>query len=74
MPEYLPVKTKGTSAIAVCDRCRMKMYYDDLEQDPNATGLRVCPKCKDDYDPYRQPARQPENITLRFPRPDSDLE
>ena len=74
MPRYLPVKTGGnTVAIAICDRCHFKVQYDELSPDPNAPGLRVCAKCKDDKDPYRKPARKPENITLRFPRPDEEL-
>jgi hypothetical protein len=33
--------------------------------------LRVCNEgCRDEFDPYRLPARQPEKISLRFPRPD----
>ena len=38
--------------------------------DPNFPGMRVCKEDKDDLDPWRLPARQTENITLRFPRPD----
>jgi len=35
----------------------------------------VCDEgCKDQYDPYRLPARQTERITLRWPRPDTPLE
>jgi hypothetical protein len=34
----------------------------------------VCDEgCKDQYDPYRLPARQTERITLRWPRPDTPL-
>ena len=75
MPLYRPVRTGGnTVAIAVCDRCHFKVAYDELQPDPNAQGLRVCSKCRDGKDPYRKPPRQPENISLRFPRPDDELE
>ena len=32
--------------------------------------MRVCKDDLDNYDPWRLPARQTENIALRFPRPD----
>lgn len=38
--------------------------------DPNFPGLRVCKDDLDNFDPWRLPARQTENIALRFPRPD----
>jgi hypothetical protein len=38
--------------------------------DPNFPGMRVCKDDKDNFDPWRLPARQTENIALRFPRPD----
>lgn len=72
---YLPVTTKGgTVAIAVCDRCKRKVHYADLRADGNSPGLRVCADCCDVKDPYRYPARRTENIALRFPRPDEELE
>lgn len=71
---YHPVSTKGSAAIAVCDRCKMKMSYDDLKPDGNSPGLRVCKDCWDVKDPWRLPARKTENITLRYPRPDENLE
>lgn len=67
------LNTRGLSslAIAICDRCKMKRPYVDLGSDPNFPGLRVCDQgCKDDFDPYRLPARKTEKINLRFPRPD----
>jgi hypothetical protein len=34
----------------------------------------VCEQgCKDDFDPYRLPARKTEKITIRFPRLDADI-
>ena len=38
--------------------------------DPNFPGMRVCKDDKDNFDPWRLPARQTENIALRFARPD----
>lgn len=73
MPLYLPPKTSGTCAIAICDRCKMKHYYDELLPDPNSPGLRVCDGCRDVLDPYRLPARETEPIALRYPRPDVSL-
>lgn len=75
MPRYLPVNLGGgTVAIAICDRCKMKVQYNTLQADGNSPGLRVCDKCRDVKDPYRYPARKTEVITLRQPRPDEDLE
>lgn len=73
MSLYLPVRKSGSAAIAVCPRCQMKIYYDDLVQDPNNQQW-YCAECVDLYDPYRLPARKPEDITLQHPRPDVDLE
>lgn len=72
MSEYLPVRTKGTAAIAVCARCQQKMYYDDLRTDPN-NGLKVCKDCVDLFDPWRLPAHKTENVALQHPRPDVEL-
>lgn len=65
---------KSVYGIGLCDRCRIKMSIADLYPDPNSPGLRVCRKDLDDLDPYRLPARQTENITLPFTRPDAPLE
>jgi hypothetical protein len=46
----------------------------ELLPDPNYPGLLVCDADRDDYDPYRLPARQPEKISLRFARPDTPLD
>lgn len=71
MPTWLDTHGNAVLSIAVCDRCKMKRAYVDLSPDPNFPGLRVCNQgCKDRFDPYRLPARQPERIALRFPRPD----
>lgn len=71
MPRFLDTRGLSSVAIAVCDRCKMKRPYVDLGPDPNFPGLRVCGQgCKDQFDPYRLPARKTERINLRFPRPD----
>jgi hypothetical protein len=63
----------GRIAIAVCQRCKFKVPYQILSSDPNYPGLRVCPDCKDQYDPYRLAPKQPDPIVMRFPRPDEPL-
>lgn len=73
MSVFLDTRGRSTMAIAICGRCSRKFPYDDLMPDPNYPGLRVCKDDLDQYDPYRLPARQTENITLRFPRPDTPL-
>ena len=49
------------------------MAYVDLMPDPNFPGMRVCKEDLDNFDPWRLPARQTENIALRFPRPDQSV-
>lgn len=73
MSVFLDTRGRSTMAIAICGRCSRKFPYDDLMPDPNYPGLRVCKDDLDQYDPYRLPARQTENIALRFPRPDTPL-
>lgn len=72
MPVFLDTRGLSSVAIAVCDRCKMKVPFVSLVSDPNFPGLRVCENrgCKDEFDPYRLPARKTERINLRFPRPD----
>lgn len=70
---FLPVRTKGSAAIALCARCQKKFYYDELVQDPN-NGLWVCKADQDQLDPWRLPARITEDISLQHPRPDVDLQ
>lgn len=75
MPRVLDTHGNTVLSIAICDRCKMKRAYTSLGPDPNFPGLRVCDQgCRDQFDPYRLPARQPEKIALRFPRPDADLD
>jgi len=73
MPLYLDTRGKTTLGIGICGRCSRKFSLDDLHPDPNYPGLRVCQDDRDQYDPYRLPARQPEVISLRFPRPDTPI-
>lgn len=74
MPAFLNTTGKPTLAIGICDRCRRKFPIGDLSSDPNSPGLMVCAADRDQFDPYRLPARQTEDITLRFVRPDEPLE
>jgi hypothetical protein len=74
MPVFLDTSGYSDIAIAICDRCRMKRPHAELSKDPNFPGLMVCEQgCKDDFDPYRLPARKTEKITIRFPRLDADI-
>ena len=74
MPKWLNTRGGSVLTIAICDRCKMKRAYDDMQIDGNTQGLRVCKfGCADVRDPYRLPMRQPEKISVRFPRPDADV-
>lgn len=74
MSRFLKTIGRQHVAIAICDRCQMKKAYDDLKPDLENHGMRVCDPCRDQPDPYKQPPRQPEIITLRYPRPEKDIE
>jgi len=73
MPRYLPPRLGGTLAVAVCDRCKLKAYLDDLVSDVNSPGLRVHRHCADLKDPYRLPPRKTERIDVRYPRPEVEV-
>lgn len=73
MPVYLDTRGNSVLSVAVCDRCNRKMAYVDLFPDPNFPGMRVCKEDLDNFDPWRLPALQTENIALRFPRPDVSI-
>jgi hypothetical protein len=73
MPVYLSTRGKTTLGIGICARCSRKFSLDDLYSDPNSPGLMVCTVDLDQYDPYRLPARQPDNIVLPFARPDTPI-
>lgn len=74
MTIYLDPTGQPTFGIGLCARCSKKFLLARLSPDPNSPGLMVCDEgCRDQYDPYRLPARQTENITLPFTRPDVPL-
>lgn len=73
MSEYLDPTGRSSYGIAVCARCNQKFFLDELTPDPNSPGLYVCRADRDQFDPYRLPARQTENIALEFTRPDVPL-
>ena len=73
MPVYLDTRGNSVLSVAICDRCSRKFAYTDLMPDPNFPGMRVCAVDRDNFDPWRLPAIQTENITLRFPRPDVSI-
>src|SRR5580692_3126199 len=73
MPVFLDPRGRATYGIGICARCSRKMFLEELSPDPNSPGLMVCEEDKDVLDPYRLPARQTEQITLPFCRPDVPL-
>lgn len=73
MSVWLNTRGRSSLAVAICGRCNRKFPIGDLRPDPNIPGLMVCDKDRDQFDPYRLPARQTENIALRFPRPDVSI-
>lgn len=73
MSVFLDTTGNSSLAIGICGRCSRKLPIGELHPDPNYPGLLVCRADQDDYDPYRLPARQPENIALRYARPDTPL-
>jgi len=73
MPVYLDTRGNSVLSVAICDRCRIKFPYTELRPDPNFPGMRVCEYDMDNFDPWRLPAIQTENISLRFPRPDTNI-
>jgi len=74
MSKWLNTRGMTNLATAQCDRCHMKRPYSELSPDPNSPGVFVCERgCSDEFDPWRLPARYPEDITLDHPRPDLSL-
>lgn len=73
MTVFLDTTGNASLAIGICGRCSRKFPIGELLPDPNYPGLRVCEADKDNFDPYRLPARQPENIALRYARPDTPI-
>lgn len=66
--------SSGQLTIGICDRCRLKKQLSTLMADPDKPGLRVCPSCADQRDPWKLPPRRPEDITVRNLRPEEPLE
>jgi hypothetical protein len=73
MPLFIDTTGNPTLGLGICGRCSRKMPLHQLHDDPNMPGLKVCEADRDDYDPYRLPARPPEDITLPFVRPDVEI-
>lgn len=73
MPVFLDTRGQPTYGIGLCARCSCKFPLAELHSDPNSPGLMVCRKDLDQLDPYRLPARETEDITLPFYRPDLPL-
>lgn len=73
MSKWINPKGRPSYGIGLCARCSLKFPIDQLQDDPNYPGLKVCIKDIDDYDPYRLPAREPDNIILDFVRPDTPI-
>lgn len=73
MPKFLNTTGEPTLGIGICDRCSKKFPLAELMPDRNSPGLMVCAADNDEYDPWRLPARQPEDITLPFYRPDTPI-
>lgn len=73
MSHYVSTRGLSSLAVGICGRCSLKFPLVDLMPDPNTPGLMVCRQDVDDFDPYRLPPRETEDITLQFPRPDDRL-
>lgn len=74
MPTFLDPRGRSTYGIGICGRCSRKMFLEELSPDPNSPGLLVCAEDLDVLDPYRLPARQTEQITLPYNRPDVNID
>ena len=73
MPVFIDTSGNPTLGLGICGRCSRKMPLHELLDDPNVPTLKVCAADRDDYDPYRLPARETESVTLPFVRPDEEL-
>lgn len=74
MPLFLDTTGNAELTVAICARCSRKMPIGKLRADPNARGLLVCDEDRDQYDPWRLPARPPDKIAVRNVRPDTPLD
>lgn len=73
MSVWLDTRGQPSLAIGICGRCSRKFPIGELLPDPNNPGLRVCAADRDDFDPWRLPARSPDQIAVRYPRPDTPI-
>ena len=73
MSKFVDPTGHATFGVAICARCSRKFPLDELYDDPNAVGLKVCKDDLDDYDPYRLAARVGEDVALPFTRPDEPI-
>ena len=73
MPLFLDTSGNSSLAYAIRARCSRKFPIGELRSDPNSPGLMCCPEDIDQYDPWRLAARGPDQIALRFARPDTPL-
>lgn len=71
---FLNTTGNQTLGVGICSRCQFKFPLAMLTNDPNIPNFKVCRADRDDFDPYRMPARMPDVITLPFVRPDVSLE
>ena len=71
--KFINTRGNSTLGIGVCDRCKKKFPLHYLSSDPNVPGLKVCAADRDNFDPYRMPARSPDKVQLPFNRPDEPL-
>lgn len=74
MPLFLDTRGNTSLAVGICARCSRKMPIGELHPDPNYPGLLVCLRDRDALDPWRLPARPPDQIALRMARPDTPLD
>jgi len=70
---FLDTRGRQYLAIGLCDRCKRQFPLDELWTDRNNPGLKVCKEDIDEYDPWRLPAREGEQVALMYPRPDEEL-
>lgn len=71
---WLDTRGEPTLGIGLCGRCSAKLPLAELTSDPNSPGLMVCKDDLDVLDPWRLPARESEDITLPFVRPDTKID
>jgi hypothetical protein len=68
---FLNTLGKSNLAVAICDRCKLRLANADMVEDRDKPGLWVHPHCADDIDPWKLPPRRTEDTTVPHPRPDS---